>query len=119
VRRQVKEAPPRTRAHGKYPAVFHNDEKLPLSSKGTHFEFPIKPSSGVVAGSSGFQGGGPPGPVRAFYNNRDRTTFNIGFKDSSKPPRGPRNGRPEPNLPYSLGIYHPAPTFTDTSKYQR
>ncbi|UQC89629.1 uncharacterized protein CLUP02_15160 [Colletotrichum lupini] len=51
-----------------------------------------------------------PGPVRAFYNENDRSTFDVGYKDVTLAPRGPRNGRQHGNSNFSLATYHPAPT---------
>ncbi|KAK8075342.1 hypothetical protein PG997_010005 [Apiospora hydei] len=118
VRRQVQQAPSAQRSVGKYPGNYNNNPPLPLSSKTPRREFPINPSPAPGETPRNYQGG-QPGPIRAFYNDQDRTKFDVGYKDASKPPRGPRNGSAHPNLNYSLATYHPAPTVTDTSKAKK
>ncbi|KAK1699905.1 hypothetical protein BDP55DRAFT_645284 [Colletotrichum godetiae] len=59
------------------------------------------------------------GPVRAFYNEDDRTVFDVGYKDVSPAPRGPQNGARHANLNFSLATYHPAATPVNCSTVKR
>ncbi|KAK1465877.1 hypothetical protein CMEL01_11869 [Colletotrichum melonis] len=120
VRRQVREAPAGLAAQRHYPRVYHNQPPLPLSSAPPYREFPIVPSPQDGSTPKNFTRSDPtPGPVRAFYNENDRSTFDVGYKDVTLAPRGPRNGRQHGNSNFSLATYHPAPTHVDCSSVKR
>ena len=97
---------------GGYPKTFNNGEGLNLSSRRPHTEFPLTPSDGR---SGNAYRGGDPGPVRAFYNNGDRNTVDVGFHDQREAPRGPRDGSAHARTPYTRADHYPAPTRVDTS----
>ncbi|KAF6820576.1 hypothetical protein CSOJ01_00832 [Colletotrichum sojae] len=45
--------------------------------------------------------------MRAFYNEEDRDTFDLGYHDESKAAYARRGGREPKNAPFSLARYHP------------
>ncbi|KAK8016827.1 hypothetical protein PG993_015016 [Apiospora rasikravindrae] len=118
VRRQVQEAPKLMKSVGKYPGHYNNNPPLPLSANKPYREFPVVPSPAPGRTPQNYRGG-EPGPIRAFYNEQDRSHFDVAYKDATKPPRGPRNGSPYPNSNFSLATYHAAPTVVDTSKSKK
>lgn len=118
VRRQVQEAPTNIRSVGAYPKTYHNQPPEPLRAQPPFREYPVVPSPANGSPAGNYTGGNP-GPTRAFYNNNDRSTFDVGYHDSTRAPLGPRNGRAHTNTPYSLAKYVPAPDFIDTSTLRR
>ncbi|KAK7962080.1 uncharacterized protein PG986_002905 [Apiospora aurea] len=119
VRRQVQQAPAQFGAEARYPRPYHNNPPEPLTSQAPHREFPIVPSPAPGQAPSNFQRGMPYGPVRAFYNENDRTQFDAGYHDDTRPPTGPRKGSQYPKSPYSLATYHPGPTASDDEKSKK
>lgn len=117
VRRQVQQAP--SYEQPVYPKKYWNKPPLPLQAQPPYKEFPIVPSPRNGSASRNYVHPDPPGPVRAFYNDGDRSKFDVGFHDEKEPPRGPREGRPYMDSPFSLAPYLPAPTYTDTSTIHR
>ncbi|KAK6860442.1 hypothetical protein PG995_004078 [Apiospora arundinis] len=101
VRRQVQKAPSRPK------------------SVGPHREFPIVPSPKPGEPGRKWKGKSEPGPVRAFYNENDRTQFDVGYHDKTRAPLGPQNGRKHQNTPFSLATYHPAPVNIDTANVKK
>ncbi|KAK4241037.1 hypothetical protein C8A03DRAFT_12684, partial [Achaetomium macrosporum] len=116
VRRQVREAPSENASVGRYPKPFSNHEALSLSSKAPHREFPLTPTPGTSSNSARNYRGGDPGPVRAVYNDRDRSSVDVAYHDPNGAPVGPRNGRANPSTPYAMAKYRESPTYTDTSE---
>ncbi|OTA92449.1 hypothetical protein M434DRAFT_12379 [Hypoxylon sp. CO27-5] len=112
VRRQVREAPLALNSSGRYPSIYHNKPPLPLRSQPPYREFPIVPSpqGGSAPGNYRYD---KPGPVRAFYNDNNRTQFDVGYHDPNRATRGPRDGREFADTHFSLAQYHPAPTYTN------
>ncbi|KAK6829501.1 hypothetical protein PG987_010085 [Apiospora arundinis] len=123
VRRQVQQAPKEMKSAGIYPRYYGNKPYQPLSSPAPHREFPIAPSPQPGEAPRNWQPGRKPGPVRAFYNEQDRSQFDVGYHDPSRPPTGPQNGAAEVKRPYSLATYHPGPANananTGNSKKQK
>ncbi|KAK6065698.1 hypothetical protein SCUP234_12459 [Seiridium cupressi] len=112
VRRQVREAPSIDRSVGGYPKTYHNQPPQPLRAQQPYKEYPIVPSPQGGSAPGNHRAGRRPGPVRAFYNDADRTKFDVGYHDANSAPAGPRDGREFMNTNYSLGKYYPAPTYT-------
>lgn len=63
-----------------YPHTFKNHEKLPLELDPNNgiIEHPLTPRDPYVPGD-------PPGPARIFVNERDRSRFEVGYHDPTKP----------------------------------
>ncbi|KAI1661035.1 hypothetical protein F4813DRAFT_349308 [Daldinia decipiens] len=81
VRCQVHNAPSRQLPGTKYAKPFYNNEDLDnLKSKGPRLEFPLRSD-----GSSYRRG--PPGPVRAIYNEdpKKRTNFDVVYHTTTDP----------------------------------
>lgn len=96
VREQVSSASHK-RPYGEgYPSHFGNKENYPLQAKKPWVHHPL-----MYTGHYGTGHGGKPGPVRAFYNDRDRATFDVGAHDE-KAGFTP-NGTPK----YSFATYYP------------
>ncbi|KAK7984723.1 hypothetical protein PG988_002345 [Apiospora saccharicola] len=110
VERQVLEAPTRRQSQGGYPKAYRNDPPLPLSSPGPHLEYPIVPSPRLGQAGVNYQRGSAPGPVRAIFNETDRSRFDVGFHDDTKAPPRPQKGKGYQNSPFSLATYHPGGT---------
>jgi hypothetical protein len=56
--------------------------------------------------------------VRAFYNNDDRTTLDVGFHDDRLAPSGPRAGAGNARRPFTQADHYPAPTVIDVMAHQ-
>ncbi|KAK8122650.1 hypothetical protein PG984_011320 [Apiospora sp. TS-2023a] len=107
VERQVLEAPTRIRSHGVYPKPYRNDPPLPLSSPGPHLEYPVVPSPRPGQAGANYRRGSAPGPVRAIFNENDRSRFDVGFHDDKKARSRSQKWERYPNSPFSLATYHP------------
>ncbi|KAI0393694.1 hypothetical protein F5Y17DRAFT_431456 [Xylariaceae sp. FL0594] len=107
VRRQVAEAPSGDYyTEGAYPRPFSPPPSsgLRLRAQPPYREYPLIPSSSFAGGAgTGYRSDiHRPGPVRVFYNDDDRTRFDVGYQTTS---------RGEGRTRYNLAVYHPAPTF--------
>jgi hypothetical protein len=75
----------------------HKRGEYSLTASSPWVEFPI------LNGSHIWTPGQDPGPVRAIYNDRDRSTFDVVYHD----PAAPRNHRGKFH-PFTKGRYRPA-----------
>ncbi|KAI1389651.1 uncharacterized protein F4822DRAFT_427992 [Hypoxylon trugodes] len=117
VRRQVQQAPPTLYStRGRYPVEHYNEPPKPLSAQQPWWEYPIVPSPQNGSAPGNYGSSSRPGPVRAFYNNGDRSRFDVGYHDLNEAPLGPRRDKAFPNTPYTLGQYHPAPTYSQVRR---
>ncbi|KAF9872697.1 hypothetical protein CkaCkLH20_09876 [Colletotrichum karsti] len=130
VRRQVRQAPayekpprgkrpPGVPPKSGYPHEFFNDEELPLRTERPRSEFPILPSSGPGRPASNFRPGMEAGRVRAFYNEDDRSVFDVGYHRESTTDSGLRNDTNSVNTPFKLATYRPASYSSDTGEKRR
>ncbi|KAK4203417.1 hypothetical protein QBC40DRAFT_346273 [Triangularia verruculosa] len=102
VRSQVAAAPPftGTRYRGRYPHRYRGNfaQELELTLvQGALIGFPILRD---VENGRCYSHSGSPGPVRAVYNDHDRSRFEVVYHDPSKPRRGRFH-------PFSKGRYVP------------
>ena len=92
MRRQVQQALARLQSEGAYPRRYFNRTPQDLSAQPPYMEYPITPSPQSGSAPSNYRRGVEPGPVRAFYNNGDRSKFDVGYHDPARAPTGREMG---------------------------
>ncbi|KAJ0290072.1 hypothetical protein COL940_001177 [Colletotrichum noveboracense] len=115
VRRQVRQAPSYHGGNHGYPHQYFNRERLPVRSEAPRYEHPIMPSPGEGRELDNWRPGLIPGPVRAIYNEDDRTVFEVGYHERSAAPSGPHVGARQSNL----ARYHPTVDYRDEDENRR
>ncbi|KAE9575565.1 hypothetical protein CGCF415_v001352 [Colletotrichum fructicola] len=119
VRRQVRQAPSYHGGNRGYPHQYFNRERLPVRSEASRYEHPIMPSPGEGRELDNWRPGLIPGPVRAIYNEDDRTVFEVGYHERSAAPSGPHVGARQSNTPFRLARYHPTVDYRDEDENRR
>ncbi|KAI8162297.1 hypothetical protein K4K49_000888 [Colletotrichum sp. SAR 10_70] len=119
VRRQVRQAPSYHGGNHGYPHQYFNRERLPVRSEAPRYEHPIMPSPGEGREPDNWRPGLIPGPVRAIYNEDDRTVFEVGYHERSAAPSGPHVGARQSNTPFRLARYHPTVDYRDEDENRR
>nr|OQO24654.1 hypothetical protein B0A51_08553 [Rachicladosporium sp. CCFEE 5018] len=81
-RAQVASAPARQPRQG-YPKTFDNREELTFQSKPPYREFPTTAQKSTDYGHDSYKSGAKPGPLRAIYNNSDRSAFEVAYHNKT------------------------------------
>ncbi|KAI8308219.1 hypothetical protein K4K61_002881 [Colletotrichum sp. SAR11_59] len=98
---------------------YFNRERLPVRSEAPRYEHPIMPSPGEGREPDNWRPGLIQGPVRAIYNEDDRTVFEVGYHERSAVPSGPHVGARQSNTPFRLAWYHPTIDYRDEDENRR